>query len=363
MSMIAAYFQTFEETLKTAYSHGLEDVYALENVDLRSVRPLTQHTKHKKVPVERQPQTEFSNDQYEFDFGIGYRDWINSFVVKEPIAVLELSRHAETILLEHDISTLEHLLNLSQPSFLNKIGQGHWQDVQHRLALYIKNKPLKKSYQIDFHSWVICLTASLDRRQAYLLLEDHGLQDLISLNPLEAMEVSRIPLEKCLEWKAEALDGLQSPSQVEMLHRALREVSEAFLKPWMRSRKGMATQYELIECLQCHSDHPSLVKKALQFFTAILNEFPFARCLVSQELYFADQNTKEQFEIIVNQALSYFYKANLCYTLAELKSFLAREFAKQWKGFPEGLIEAAVRHSPCFRVRKAASGALTVRLA
>lgn len=87
--------QSFEGTYKTAYSHGLEAIYALENVDLKSIRRISDAQESEPLQPKSPPRPlqplEAPEPQLELDLGDGYRSWIESFVLQEPIHVLGVS--------------------------------------------------------------------------------------------------------------------------------------------------------------------------------------------------------------------------------------------------------------------------------
>ena len=198
---------TFEETYKTAYSHGLEAIYALENIDIKSIRPILPLQANKAPGPKIVPQIfpEKLSDQLELDLGDAYRGWIDSFIKKEPIHVLGLSRHAEKCLLEHGKRVLGDLIhtNLKEFVFLKGMGQGHVDEIQQKLARYLEGRPLERCKKIDFASWIRSIVAAFDRKKVYVALESHHLSDLFSLSPSESVETRRLTLEK-QEWIQEA---------------------------------------------------------------------------------------------------------------------------------------------------------------
>jgi hypothetical protein len=109
---------SFEETYKSSYSHGLEAIYALETVNVRSIRRL--QAPPAQPPPLRAPCVLPMAPQLEFDFGASFRAWLEPFLLDEPIQVLGLSRHAEKCLLEQRKERLRDLIgcNLRQLIFV-----------------------------------------------------------------------------------------------------------------------------------------------------------------------------------------------------------------------------------------------------
>src|ERR1700737_1437469 len=96
--------QTFVENYKTAYSHGLENIYTLENFDISSVRRI-----NAIKPPEAIDKAELSSislspkddSQLELPLGDHFKGTIEHFVLREPITVLGLTKHAEKCLAQY----------------------------------------------------------------------------------------------------------------------------------------------------------------------------------------------------------------------------------------------------------------------
>ena len=362
---------TFEETYKTAYSHGLETIYALENVDIKSIRPIRPMSFQKAAPPKtvQYPVIEKLPDQLELDLGDAYRGWINAFVKREPIHVLGLSRHAEKCLLDHGKRVLGDLTNanLKDFVFLKGMGQGHVDEIQQKLSSYLEGRPLERCTKIDFASWIRSIVAAFDRKKVYVAMEKYNLSDLFSLSPSESVETRRLTLEKKQEWIQEAHSKFQQASICNSVKEQFREVAEVFIKPWMRRRHGFATLQELDERVERLGLNSAEVVSAMVFFSDLFFDgaFVFDAYLYPLEkgIFCADPWTRENYIQIIQRACSYFYRAQTVYPLDQLVGYLEKEFARLWQGFPDGFILKILRLSPCFRVRKGNAGVLEIRLA
>lgn len=344
---------SFEEMHKSSYSHGLEAIYTLQNVDIKSIRrietsskPLSSTTENKKScsrPL-----------QEEFDFGDEFRGWIVPFLKREPIQVLELSRHTEKCLIENGKSLLGDIMgvNLKDFVFLRGMGQGHIEEISRQLTSYLEGQDLDKSYKVDFASWLKCLFASQDRKKVVAFLEVYNLAHLFFLTPGENMEVRKLTPEKKLEWNTELLNKIGHPNQKKSIYSDMQHIFNIFIKPWVKQRHGFATHEELLERMQRISTNShvcSSVLKVLQsvcfetivFFNLFLKE-------IDQGLYCSDNISAQNYSSIVNKALTYFYKPLIYYSLNDLVRLLEREFARSWMGFSEGTIEKVLRLSPTF---------------
>lgn len=362
-------FRSFEDVYRTSYSHGLEAIYHIETVDLRTVRRINDPSATKTIQKINKSNAEPERTierQLEFDFGDCYRESMDSFVLDEPIQVLEISKQAEKCLIENGMACLRKLMkaDLSQFVYLKGMGQGHIDEIQQKLNKYIDGRTLYHSPSIDFYAWVRSLVLVYNIKKMHVMLEPFKLSELCILSPAENVEVRRLTTEKRQEWRQEvALELSSTKSQVKA---NMKKVAEAYILPWMRRRQGFATQQEILERIQRVSFVPQQAQLVFLFFTEMYFEgcFPFSDFLLQNDgdLFFVDEVSLDAFNAVVAKAKTYFYKGGLSYTLAELNGMLMREFALNWQAFPEGFIEKCLRSTSRFSVRKAENG-LTVRLA
>ncbi len=361
--------ESFENTYKTAYSHGLEAIYSLENVDLSSVRRISGPEENKPKKELPKPLAKIAlSSQLSLDLGGEYRDHLPSFRLQEPIQVLGLTRHIEKALNDNDIKILLQLkeTKLDELVFLKGLGQGHIDEIKTRLNQYLKNTDHNNCQTLDCAAWVNVVVAAFDRKRVKVYLQDFELADLISLSPVESMEVRRLTLEKKQEWKQEVEQLFLSDHNKEFVGHSIRDITDVYLKPWMRQRYGFATGNELVERLQRISDNPEMARLALEFMSSVYYKhvFPLKKELyeIDDNLYCVDKATFDYYSQVIKKARSYFYKPHITYKLSELVTWLKREFAQGWQGYSEGFIEKALRFSPDFRVRKGDEGHLVIRL-
>lgn len=367
--------QTFKKPSKSDLQdvyQSLERIYAIEDIDLKSVRVMQeQRLNLVDDPYELSHYTfsEPLDPQLEFDLGEEFRGWMPSFVLQEPIQVLGLSQYAEKSLLDNQKKLLRDLIeaDLTQFVFLKGMGQGHIDEVKKRLKDYLEGKTLDQCKTIDFGSWVKSLFGSFDKRKAYVFLENYSLSELFSLSPAETVQVKQLSSQKKNGWIEEVTMLLAKENDRQNTEEQMLMVANVFIKPWMRLRHGFATKEELFERLQRISLKPELTSSALALFSELFFQcqMPFGTYLVhvTDNLFCSDAQIKKQYHIVIDKAMSYFYKPNLYYDLSDLTKWLEREFARNWNSFPYGFIEAVLRISPEFRVRKGEHGRLVVRLA
>lgn len=363
-------FPSFEDVFRTSYSHGLEAIYHIETVDLKTVRRINEPSSPKIIQkiIKSNPEcTQNIERQLEFDFGDGYRESMDSFVLEEPIQVLGVSKYAEKCLNENGMFSLRQLLkaDLTRFVYLKGMGQGHIDEIRQKLNEYISDRILYRSPSIDFYAWMRSLILGYNNKKLHVILEPFKLSELCTLSPAEGIEVRRLTAEKRHEWRREiALELNLKKTRVQM---DMKKVMDIYILPWMRRRQRFATQQEILERIQRVSVMPVGAQQVFLFFTEVYFEsrFPLSNFLLQgeEDLFFIDEESLLAFNTVVEKAKTYFYKSGLRYTLAELTMLLEREFALCWQGFQEGFIEKSLRTCSCFRVRKAESGHFSVRLA
>jgi len=353
-----------EETYKS-----LQAIYALEDVDVKSIRKISDPRPMARELIQDAPEkaepAPLPKD-YELDLGPAYRGSMEHFVLKEPIQVLNLSKHAEKCLIDQEKQLIRDLINanFSNLIFIKGMGQGHIDEIQHKLNRYLEGKVLYHSKTVDFACWIRSLLSDLDRRKGHIVLEPFGLANLCPLTQAESVEVRRLTLEKRIEWREEAADQFATLSRKKRAHQEMSLLVDVFIKPWVKKRQGLASQEEIQERLQVISDNPKITPNALEFFKCyFFDAFPPSEFLPSlgQRLYAADPIVENAYHQVVKIAESYFYNPLLQYPLEQLTSLIERECSRRWIGFGEGFVEKTLRHSPAFRVRRDFSGNLRVR--
>jgi hypothetical protein len=356
--------QTFEETYKHAYSHGLEAIYALENVDLKSIRRLNTSFPDAAI-IKKEAVIAKPPSQLEFDFGKGFRGWIAPFILHEPIQVLELSRYAEKILLELGKRCLSDLVTLNSFSLLKGIGQGHLEEIKERTQQYFKNKELEKTNLIDFSSFMRCIILGGLRKKMSVCLKKYSLDGLVTLLPSESMELRRLTPKGREEWVKEAFEELRNEEKIKFVKAKIGEVTEELIKPWMRFRQGITTRTEVLERLESLTMEPASLDQNILFLSDVYypKQFPFGENMYQcyPDVYCVDAWHDQVFREIVLKANTYFYKPSVTYLWDELVFWITREFAKSWQGFPEGMIKRVLLLCPDFYLWKGNSGKTEIK--
>jgi hypothetical protein len=348
--------------------HGLEAIYAIETIDLSSIRPL-QIKKFSEEPSSTLHSVEINvPQQFSFDFGAHWNETVPSFLLLEPIEVLQIPGRPLQLLKESGKWLLGDLLSMDLHSlvFIKGMGQGHIDEIQQKLAAYVKGKSLTASPQIGLGSWVRSLLAGCCHKQSHALLSAYQLQHLIKLSAAETVELRNLSGQKRRSWENEAAQFLVRTASSRFSEQ-LEMVSNALIKPWIVRRGGVASELELVERFGMVADCEDHVLPVLALFadTFCLGQFLFARHLsaVDAGLFAADDSFADIYASIISRAHSYFLQPDTVYTLDALCQLLCRDFSRQWCECSMDLIAMALRRSSSFLVRKHIEWGLIVKVA
>jgi predicted RNA-binding Zn ribbon-like protein len=368
---VAVDLSSFEHIYRTSYSHGLEKIYALENVDIRSVRKIGSRLPaavNRRAPLRAKPRLRLQESQ-QLEFAFCRLEVEEPFALREPIQVLGLSRAVTAKLQARGYRQLRDLIHIDLRTQLagQGIGQGHIEDLCETLENYLAKSQLQNGQPLDFAAWARSLIGDLDPRYSTLLLEPFELAHLVTLSPSENAEMRRLNAESRRSWQQEALQALRLPASRQQVDRDLREIRDKFLAPWLAKRHCCATESELAErLLNLGSWLPEEVHVWRWIKSVYFDErSPFEALFESVDngIFCSNGATAIQYNCVIDTARSYFYKVDLCYSFSDLVKWIQRECARAWAGFADGFIERALRLSPQFRVRKDKNGQLAIRLA
>lgn len=360
----------FDESTSQAYSHGLEQIYALETIDPSTVKKIAISEPVIEYPAnhECEDQDDLWNGQYELELGDEYRNWMPPLFLKEPVQMLELSQRTEIVCQDQGIERIIDLIGLDFNDWIGEkgVGQGHIDEIQQKLKIYIGGRSLERSYFMEWRAFIRSLTVGLDRKKAFLLLEAYGLETYLPLSPIERMESLNLQNQTKKVWIEEVIQGFKEHSRVTYVKETLTQMIRVFLSSWIRARGGVVNLHEVIERTERVSEEAEAVSKVIRFINEIyeLDTHPLAIGLVEvdQGLFCPDRITANAYRKICEKTKSYFYQPSLVYNFSELTDFLAKEFGSLWEGFPKILAETCLKRSPLFRVRKGESGLIQVKL-
>lgn len=355
--------ESFEETYKTAYSHGLEAIYALETVDLKTVRKLVSKSSEQKnmdsKPLFESSRAPEEHSQLEIEFGERFGEWIEPLFLDEPLSVLRLSLQAQASLRAAGVVRLGDLIafDLNDAVLHKGLGQGHLQEIQSKLHEYRAGRSVEKSDWIDCSSLILSVTDGIPQKKLSFLLKEFDLVELV------------IPQREFLRQEISFSQdnmGFPNGAQKELCLKKLEKIAKVFLLPWIESKGGLCNEEELIERLENLSVQPRLLRPTLLFlakyFTA--GAFPFTSFLYTGAagLFSHTPAVVANYLAVVRCAQSYFPSKKERYTLASLKAFIEKEFAKKWIYHDPLFINESLHRSSIFSIFRGPKGILQVCL-
>jgi hypothetical protein len=354
---------------KKAYTHGFEDIYALEKIDVKSIRKvvvptqdqLQKNTAHQRVESEiiESPQLHFSFFEHE--------EKIKNFKLQEPLVVLQLTLQAEKRLLELGVKTLNDIYRIKQNGFthIKNLGQGHIDEIEEKFFNYVGPYKEKKSF-IDFASLLKCTLGDLDSKSVHLLLNPYKLAHLFPITPGERMNVRHLQGTKKEEALSKVLLEARKENKAVFINEAFEEIFDVFIKNWMEKRLSIATHEEISERLLKKSQDPEVAFNALRFFVEIYfnNSCPHTKnlYLLEENLFALSRDVIRDFKIIIETATTYFYNPSVTYLLNEFLILLNKEFALKWLSISSELVLKVLKTSSKFRVKKNNEGKIIVGL-
>ncbi len=352
--------------LQSAYTHGLEMVYALESVDPDSIRPIStiQETAvGYDSPLTSKEMLE-SSEQLEFDFGPGFRTWMEPLVLLEPIGVLGLPAQAEKLLLEARRAVIADLLDYDLRSL--GLGQGHIDDIRSKLSAHLLGKDLKRCNEWDLEAFIRTLFLFCDVRAGYTLFQDYHLQGVCRLSLATAAEVRRAGPEQQRRWRVEAMATWQMPQSRSFFYQKIEEAIAAFVRPWMLRRQGIASRADVLERLQRVTSQEALVQPFLSWANDVFadgNSVLDGLLLQPVEgLFCADEATSHLVTNVLQCIRSYFYNSGVVYPLSQLCHLVQRELACYWISPDSTQVTKIIELCSWLRMRKGPNGVRFVSL-
>jgi hypothetical protein len=349
--------------VKNAYSHGLEEIYALENVDPKTIRKLgegeltSKSTKEVVLPPTKQYKVT-PKRQIEMKLGSDHCSYMPSFLLDLPIHVLRVSAGARKAAKHHGLQYIRDLVegNWDELILTKGLGQGHAEELKEALTGFIQGRELYGCQSVDFQSLVRGVVSENSLIKHYVNLEQYGLEGLIDLTPVMHLELKRASVETKAQWVEESVSELKAADCIKWIRSSLQQVVFTYVCPWLRNRNGFAYEYEVRDRLEQIAEQPDQFDKMRNFLSVIYGESEsiVTDFLPTHDNYvvFKDGEEKKRFIQVEEKVLSYFYKPHLQYSLSELVLWLYREFAASWVEYNEHYIEQVINYSPSMKVRK-----------
>lgn len=350
----------FDKSVQSAYTHGLEHIYALENVDPASIRRIQIEP---EGPSKKTSSVRLNNgsSQLIFDFGRGYRTWMEPLVLHEPITVLGLSHHAEKLLSDAGRLTIAGVVDLE--GYHVGLGQGHIDEIRNKVKAYLAGKSLDCDDTLDIQALLRTMLRFCDLRAAFVLLQDFQLEHICPLPVSAAAEVRRSNGEKLNRWRDEAIDSWCSVEASAFFRDRMSEALEAFIAPWVIRRGGVSTEAEVSERLHRAARDEMLAQPFLLLVKKLYGGLQTFLQPMVHDLYCSECWMAREVALIVECVRGYFYRFDVFYPYQQLIDLVRREMSRQWFDPPELLLEKILILCPQFHVRMDASFGRIVRLA
>ncbi|MEC7839592.1 MAG: hypothetical protein VX777_06100 [Chlamydiota bacterium] len=345
---------------KQSTPDGYDELYTFETIDVKTIRPLG--AVDEDVADENlahvTPYRLSKNAQLQLELGGEFRSYIDSFVLNEPIHVLDISPQAVKGLLGLDVCFIRDLITTEwyEAAIKKGVGQGHIDEIHQAISSYLSDKVISHCEMVDFESWIRSLIPEDQKSKVYLLLKEYSLGKLIPLTPAMNVEIKRMSKEDKLRCTGEAKDILRSTDRTELSRQNIMTISDVFVTPWLRERCGIARQYEIFDRLEQISENPHSFRKALSLLCDLYSgsEFLFEDVYPSlnRTVIFVDMHTFDMFIEVEKVAYTYFTSQNSLFGLTELVTLIGRELAVGWRSFDSCFIEKVLRNSDKFLVYK-----------
>lgn len=368
----------FETTTANA-EEGLARLYSMEEVDPATVRRVGEEEKkeippdskeevllHSFQPLAYEEQCEPFHQDEELDFGVGFREWIRPLFLEEPLEKLQLSSQAHKALQELGIFTLAHALEFGaqRGGVKRGLGQGHVDEMNQALNLYLKGKDSQRSYSLDMKTLLSSIWGTIDRMQLAAVLSFYGIPPFDALSHEETATLKHMSRSQQDVLLQQGQEAMQHTRCWERLRCALDDTFAAFIKPWMLRRGGIATAEQLEERLLSLCENPQEAEVLFSVLQATY--FPQGNFWATGllpcvgGLYAAEPSKVHQVALIHRLTDSYFYREKLRYPVSQLIHYMLRECAAHWVDFSETFLLDVLRSSSLYYLVRGASGELEI---
>lgn len=336
---------------KSAYSHGLEAIYAIETIDLKTIKPL--NVQHKK---EESKEKKYIHPIPELEFSFELKQTMPSFILNESIHVLDLSKQCVQILTDLNFIYLRDLLKIDyQHPDLDSKFKVISSELKSKLETYLEGKELFNCVTIDFEAWIKSLIFE-NHIKYYFLLKEYNLTHLLSITPMMSVEIKRAKKNEIEKYIIESKEELKRFDRQELNKANKKIIIMTFISHWVNGRYGIVKEYELMDYLEQLSESKKNFQNCLNFLSDLYEEgnFYFKNNFIEiyPEVYCLSNSIYNKFKKIENMLLSYFPKKKENYLLMELLAYILKELSSSWDYIEEKFIEKVLYTSPYFNIYK-----------
>lgn len=325
------------------YSHGLEKIYAFENINPKSVKTVAPKETILTEATPKQPLQ--APIQLTLELGPLYQEALPSFRLQEPISSLGLSAFAAKVLHTKEIRTCDQACRFVIDGSHKGLGQSHIEEIEAKITAFMGKNPFSLQNTVDWESLVRISCHELEGIMRYCLLARYGLEELSGATSVEVQEVGRLSFEQINKLIDQAHVQLLA-KQTCFIERALSSIADAYLRPWLKYRHGFAPKQELHERLFQISHAPKHFWQTLEFLR-LFGE-PIKLTFIQEGIFASDVATMYDYTTVEECAKSYFYTQHSSYPLSTLTRLVTKTLASEGAGFADGFVEKVLTHSKTF---------------
>lgn len=334
------------------FGEGFEAIYRFEEIDERAVRRLktlslktdlasaAPSVLSHSTPSDNAVLWKERGEQAHFKWGhLGVRS-LRSLKFGELIAALGLSAHIETRLIDSGLRLVGDLVD-EHGIFKKLQSLTHFQaeEVHQALARYFQSCSTGLVSEFENKHLIRIIFAPFDRRFAHCYLQQHNLQEIISLSEGQSQEVRRWSASQIAHARQQVEQQLKKNSKEKWVLATLRKVADALILPWMETRGGLATRKEIEEWLDQHSQMKGINDKIANFLITVYQwpKFiwsPSLHCVAphcADELFASSASRLRDCEELLCSIDRCFYRCGQSYSLDFILTWMRNDWAMRWQ--------------------------------
>ena len=329
------------------YSHGLEKHYAVETIDLKTLKPFTKKISERQTITKHLSSLPNKNEaQLHFRFGPRFDGTLCTLKLYEPIDSLALSPLTKQAIKGARIENLHELMTKKNELSKGKgITKGQLDEIDEKFNMYLGPNPLEPIKEYDLKSLLTLFLADLPPLLRLLASKRYRLQHLFAYASSDLLEVERLA--------ATTKDELVSKTKKiisqkwEKLRPIIQSMAESCFYPFLERRLGIAQNWELLECFynRCLGGYNQENQSIIALLQDLLEmSFLFNNSLhqIAMNAYAISSYKAKDFQFVINRIKEYFYNPQMAYPLATITKYLEHDCIKQWVALEQGFVEKSI---------------------
>ncbi len=345
-----------QELLKSStppYSNGLEQIYAFETVDARSVRKMAsplRDTSHASEEAENTtPRFKKTNTptQLTFDLGSDYSFGLPHIALREPIEALKLSSATNRVL--HSLGK-KNISDVYQLVYKHSKNSGVHPGILEELRSKIEYRlgPIDPTELQNRICWKSVLRYSFQelspKFRAFLAIR-YGFLPLVEIPMQDLRDAERMMSKNDQKLISNTLDEARYSCSKNIL-LILEDIYRAYIKRWLQFHEGFETHDQITEALLTISiDHQDLVSNSLICFEELLGlSFLFQHWMVHaiENIWGIDPLVSKDIVQIHELSLELTQDNSIPIHLESLISLILRNWPSLWEAPSQPFIRKAL---------------------